>query len=515
MFLFAGLSLLPSIALAQDGRVDSTFGINGRYVHSATGTTSEVVWDMATHADGKVAMVGHVYVPWNTQPRLSVGVLQIHANGTEDASFGQNGFVAVTDSNGTYESDVIAVQPDGKILVGGTSNRFSVGSMPFVMRFLPNGDLDSTFGLNGLAYSYFPFIIAYHAGDITVSPSGNIIFAGTVNLGNGNFHGSLLKYSPQGVLDQGFGTNGMSIDMQNPYVSFQESVSLTANGDIVVGGQDFRNGTGDQSLMVARYDSAGVPDSSFNGVGYYTFRNTLRWGNSMRATVDYQNRILLTGSIRAVNNDDTLVVARFLPNGTLDPSFGTNGLFLLPNFSLLPKTIATQLDGKIVIGGLNPDTSAANARALRLLGNGTLDPSYGQQGVTAYDCGTGSNFRAAHFDSDCNLYIGGAKALVMACTKFISTCPTTDFEAPKLPANLAVHPNPVQSQMVLEIELPDGVSPDGVLAVVDMQGREVLEEAWPSGNAKRLQLPSKVTPGLYMLRYSTREFSGQVKVVVQ
>jgi uncharacterized delta-60 repeat protein len=243
--------------------------------------------------------------------------------GVFDLSFGTGGQAKAEFGGAFDEVRGMAVQPDGKIIAvgtGGSSNRFGIA------RFLPSGALDPSFNGTGQR------IIGESAGSrgVALLPNGRIIVA-MPYLTSPNRGFQVYRLTPNGSIDTSFGNSGRAIIPMGtqPHVN---ALLIRPDGQILVGG--YSSGPWDWGL--AQFTAAGEPDASF-GIDGLVRVNVGREGYSQDdfltcMEVMPDGRIVaggLTGS--AINTGDRYgVIARFLPEGQLDPSFGTGGKVYTP-----------------------------------------------------------------------------------------------------------------------------------------------------------------------------------------
>jgi uncharacterized delta-60 repeat protein len=236
-----------------DGTVDSGFGTNG----IATGTLIYLdvaqVGDIAVQADGAILVAGNAEVNLNDEFK----VVRFTSAGALDATFGVGGS-AVGVFGGYAIGQSVAIQPDGKILVGGGRNNSGVFLFS-VVRFNANGSLDTGFGGGGLAE-----MGGAQGSEMLLQPDGKILVCGTA----GSFIDydfGVTRFNSDGTLDEAFG-GGDGIASQNVgtqvyYNDFAYSMALQADGRIVVGGWTTANFSDDYGLV--RFNSDGSLDTSF------------------------------------------------------------------------------------------------------------------------------------------------------------------------------------------------------------------------------------------------------------
>lgn len=301
------------------------------------------------------------------------------ASGELDATFGTGGVTQIDVVPGTTPGaggglgNCVAVQADRKILVAGPVSNGYVSAFG-VARYLPNGNLDRTFGGDGkVATSFAP--AAGSAAGIAVQSDNKIVVAGTAG---GDF--ALVRYLPDGTLDTAFSGDGKA---SLSLASGGESVTgmaLQADGKIVVAGYVTNDGI--ERMAVARFLTNGEPDPAFGSGGSTVFDFG---GRSLATCVALQadGKIVLGGAT-GVGYD--MALARCNADGTLDPTFGSGGKVTTSfgSYTDYAMAIALQPDGKILLGGYTAATAftpqSQSFAVARYLPDGSLDPSFGSAG---------------------------------------------------------------------------------------------------------------------------------------
>src|SRR5262245_54609906 len=158
-----------------DGTLDLSFGTNGR-VMTDFGGSDDMAHGVAIQADGKIVVIGSIV---GQAPAL--GLARYNADGSLDSTFGASGLVTSSFIPGAtlVAGNGIALQADGKIVAVGTVNKFIVAA-----RYLPNGDLDSSFAGTGVIVADFsamkPFVFLGAAGNsVAIQDDGRIVLAGS------------------------------------------------------------------------------------------------------------------------------------------------------------------------------------------------------------------------------------------------------------------------------------------------------------------------------------------------
>ncbi|HJQ26179.1 MAG TPA: hypothetical protein VKA60_19845 [Blastocatellia bacterium] len=335
------------VRLNPDGSLDATFGTGG-VVMTGFSSQDDIANALAIQDDGKI-LVGGYSVGSLDKPRFVV--LRLNADGSPDVSFGYNGLWMV--GIGAASVEALAIQPDGKIIAAGSAN-FPIRGWrgQFIVRLNPNGTLDMTFGGYGYGAEFGQGVVLNPsaalggARAIALQPDGKIITSDGI---------SLARYNPDGSLDATFGSGG--ITATSVTVSSLNALALQSDGRILVAG-------GSPDFVVARYKSNGAPDKSFNGNGRV---NTDFFGEDDAARaliIQPDGRLVAIGYASHQGNLD-FALARYNGNGSLDLTFGTDGKVTtdFDGGNDVATAAALQSDGKIVAFGNTRITSFRGALA--------------------------------------------------------------------------------------------------------------------------------------------------------
>ena len=324
----------PDIDFSLDGKVNTGFGAghDRGYALCVDGT--------------QVLVAGTSHNGVNDDAAL----LRYNADGSLDNTFGSGGKVTTAiggASDGNQDIRAIALQPDGRILIAGSSFNGSNNDVALI-RYNSNGALDDTFGNNGVV------ITSVGPGD---ESAASILLVGNQILvaGIANNKMLILRFDNDGGLDTGFGTNGHVIVDVGTQSGFS-AMALCADGDVILAGRV------DMDLALVRIDPSGTLDSDFgiDGVFTHSIGSGLDNGRSLAMMPD--GRILVTGFTTTSSNID-LFVARFIIDASstsLDSNDGpvdvqvfpnpTSGSFIIriPEHAGLFRADITDLTGRIV-----------------------------------------------------------------------------------------------------------------------------------------------------------------------
>ncbi len=326
---------------------------------------------------------------------LFAAAATLEASGELDRSFGQNG-VVLTDFGQTDQARAVALQPDGKIVVAGTSYHLEGDPMlgrfyySFALaRYNADGSLDQSFGFGGKMRADTQHFDSNGRRDgayaVAIQHDGKILVGG---------EGILLRYHSNGSFDASFGVRLIRLVALD--------IAIQSDGKIIVAGK--QGPFGGDPTVVARFNGDGGVDSSFGIDGQVVDSSGF---GALEVEIQPDGRIVAAG-YRNSASTSTSRVLRLLPDGSRDFSFGAAGVADHPlrGVSDFDIGLALQQDGKVVIGGAGD--------LLRLNVDGTLDSTFGSGGrvvqqITMYSLAVQPDgklvaadrvFRVARFNAD-------------------------------------------------------------------------------------------------------------------
>ena len=371
------------IRLNADGSLDTGFASNGKIVMDIGSNTDDHGYSITVQSDRKIVVAGSSfhYDGGSTGSGIPTGynifaLMRFNADGTVDSSFGSGGKL-VTDFGRDSEGLNLTMQPDGKILVAGYSN-----SDFAVTRYNPDGSLDSSFGSGGKVVTNFGSLAlaSDEAHSIILQPDGKIVVSGTSNSGGTN-NFAVARYNPDGNLDSSFGSAGEVVtDFGSGKDDAGLSVTLQPDGKIVVAGESHSGASSD--FAVARYNSDGSLDASFgNGGKLVTHIGSGAYDGGRSIALQPDGKILVAGFSDSGNYWNFAVV-RYNLDGSLDSTFGSNGARVVDiggNGYDIGQSITVQHDGRIVVGGYSRLAGGDfDFSLIRLTPDGNLDTTFGE-----------------------------------------------------------------------------------------------------------------------------------------
>ena len=316
---------------------------------------------MAVQSDGR-ALVGGVFNSVGGLPRNRLARLNV--DGSVDPTF----VPSLSSTVGMINS--IALLPDGKVLaVGGVTNIYN-GLSYLIVRLETNGAVDATFHFNNAVYGSVFSVVPLSDGKVL---AGGSDYSGSANV---------FRLHTNGVFDTNF-------QARFDYGSAVYAIVVQGDGKVVIGG-DFKEVNGVPRKCVARLNDDGTLDPTFNpGSG----------ANSLvrAAIVQPDGNVLIAGSFTKFNGRPCSRLARLRPDGTLDASFDAG-----PGPGHNVYSMLRQPDGKILIGGTFPDVGGIGPSGIaRLNSDGSLDVAFNP------DSGANDTVRAIGFQANGHVLIAG------------------------------------------------------------------------------------------------------------
>ena len=255
--LFVVVILLSTVftntSFSQAGTLDSSFGVNGK-VMTYLNTSVYPVFPNATaqQQDGKIIVAVGTGFP----PGGDFVLMRYQTNGNLDSSFGSNGQVITHFEVGNSYASAVAIQPDGKIIEAGFSGYYFV-----LARFLSDGNLDSTFGDNGSVVTYVNNTYT-ELNAIVLQSDGKILAGGMF----GDIDNAcLIRYQPNGRIDSSFGINGQ---IRNGLGGRVNDIVVEKNGKIIVASKHWNEEMLSDEFATFRLLADGIFDSTFGDNGH-------------------------------------------------------------------------------------------------------------------------------------------------------------------------------------------------------------------------------------------------------
>lgn len=334
-----------------------------------------------------------------------------------DTTFSKDGKIRTKLDQRYASGEAVAVQPDGKIIIGGTSDNFIKYHIA-LCRYTKEGIPDKSFGNNGKVIDSVPD--GGRITDMALQPDGQILVAG-----NASDDFLLMRYNADGTRDSSFGKRGDGVVLTNVYHDDAASgIVLQPDGKIVVAGTS-AYAIDDIYLIsysVARYNSNGTLDRTFGGSG--TVFTPAADGSCNGVALQSDGKIVLVGTtLLDYPLDGTgFGIVRFNADGSWDETFSQYGILVKTSFGssyAVAEDVVIQPDGKIVVVG-TAQIPTADIAIARYLSNGTLDSSFAGDGKKRIDLLSKNEWgHSVALQSNGNIVVGGETADSLYNTNFL------------------------------------------------------------------------------------------------
>ncbi|MBC8487073.1 MAG: T9SS type A sorting domain-containing protein [Bacteroidetes bacterium] len=479
------------------------------------GTNYDYSYSIAFQDDGKVIVAGDA---WGT-PCL----IRFDTTGGLDNTFGIGGkvFTSWNCSSNPADND-IRIQQDGKIILG---TRYYNGSDDdFILaRFNSDGSPDLSFGDNGQVISS---IGSYNdwCNAIAIQPDGKILAAGGTNnapASNYNYNFALIRYNADGSIDSTFGNNGITITNIGLSNNIAYSMVIQQNNKIILVGE--ANDSIFSDFALARYKTDGSLDSDFGNGGIV--RTPVSTTYDFAKSIDLQpdGKILVAGSAQSSLSNYNFALVRYELDGSLDNTFGVNGIVLTDIGSDFGEAVTIQPDEKIILAGSFTNGTIYDFATLRYNNDGALDYTFGTNGLISTSFGNGdSEGKAVTLGNDGEIIVTGSynpgspNYFDFAMVRLFSSISIGFIDIDENLANLLLYPNPTQSDFEINYSLRS--SQEVTILLRDIQGKIIQRftdnQLMQSGNhTETFYLNNSISSGQYFLEIRTSNYKKSIKII--
>lgn len=361
-FLFSSIIACSfSASFAQEGVLDATYGTAG----IVETTENHTAYAIAIQTDGKIIFAGS---KWDAAIGVNFGIFRHNSDGSVDMTFGTNGTTSFDFFTASDEIKGIEVLSNGKILVAGIIVEASTRKLGLA-RLNADGSIDNTFGTSGKVVLAIPSATNLDISSMKLLPSGKILIAGTTD---GYSTSVIIQLDASGNLDTAFDTDGI---YTTSTLSTIQSLAIQSDGKILASGASTFN------AAIIRLNANGSSDNTFGVNGKYT-NSTMLFGG-LKAFVDLtpDGQIL---SAFGSSASTTVSYMKLTSSGTLDNSYATSGVGLFDVAGNdYPNAMKALANGKMVITGSGYiNSSTTDGYIARVNADGTMDNSFGTNGVT-------------------------------------------------------------------------------------------------------------------------------------
>ncbi len=497
----------PLLSFGQPGMPDLSFGDQGTVLMPLVEPfIQNGVGSLVEYPDGRILLAGGIFMTGPSEIYLA----RIQPDGQMDLGFGTGGVrLHSIGASSDGVSDMILL-PDGKFMLSGSADDTAV-----VSRYFENGDPDPTFGANGLKWLGFPGTDS-RVGSMHRMPDGRITL---MLLTDTSIH--LARILPDGAMDMDFSDDGQVQVASVPGSYIRACMALDGQGNILISRENAF--VSDSHVVIERWLVSGDHDASF-GDGGQRIIDLSQYADVPWSVVPLQNgSALFTGETWTTANESAFI-AELDPNGDPIPSYGDNGIALLPaleDSSYILRSSVLQPDGALIMAGVVSHWGIGAIATVRLSPNGSLDLSYGANGTAlAADpdpngegvsdvimSSSGSLIMSIGFGG---LYRGAARKILTGLEVGITE---TDLDA----LQGSLFPNPAVQTTTLRFNKPHPGTT--TIALHAMDGRLIQNFGQVSAvggeNSKSLVLPVSIASGTYFVRLITPDGIANVRLSVQ
>jgi uncharacterized delta-60 repeat protein len=456
---YNGITDNKIIRLNSDGSKDSTFNLGTGF--------NETVHTIAPQTDGKI-LIGGAFTNYNQN--IENRIIRLNSDGSKDAAF-------ITGTGFNARVWAIAIQADGKLIVGGEFTTYNGVTENRIIRLNSDGSKDTSF-ITGTGFNTAVTTIALQS-------DGKILIGGAFTTYMGNTENRIIRLNTDGTKDATFVTG-------TGFGNTVQSIVIQSDSKIVVGGEFITyNGGATNEYFIIRLNSDGSKDTTFvTGSGFNNFVYTIKQ--------QADGKILVGGEFDSYNGIPQSKVYRLNSDGSLDNTFGRN------QYNGTVWKITPLANGKIIVGGYFTTYNNSFAgtypqnRIIQLNSDGSRDATFN---VGLFDGGFDNGVFEIVELADGKILVGGSFTsykgdnssafLIKLHTE--QSLSTISFDAANA---FVIYPNPVQN--VLHLQANNFTSIKAV-KIYDLQGKVVLQDTNDTINV------SNLSNGLYIVKISTEE----------
>ena len=440
--------------VAQPGSLDKSFGNNGIVVTKIC-PEQDGIQSIAIQSDKKIVCAGFTHKGSN----YDIALARYDTIGSLDPDFGTNGIVNTVVGNLNSGGYSLNIQGDGKIVLAGQSGDFSSSNFTLV-RYNINGSLDSAFGVNGIVITQFDGWSQILCS--VLDTDGNII-AGGYECGSGPIAKNafaLSRYNSDGTLDGTFGVGGKVVTSINNINDVATSMALRKNSKILLAGWSYEGWN--PRFALVQYNHDGSLDQTF-GAGGKIITSFPFWSEAWALAIQNDEKVLVAG--HSFDGEcDNFTLVRYNEKGSLDSTFGANGLVVskigMGNNSAMALKI--QSDGKILAAGhsLNADSKYEFALA-QYDSIGGLDRTFGNNGIVNTSISDFSDWAySMAIQNNGKIILGGVahysdSVSLFAIAQYLPGLNTGSIYPEAVRNSISVYPVPVPNRTTLSYTLAE------------------------------------------------------------
>lgn len=507
------------------------YDTNGQFLNSHEKGASRVSNDFA---DVLQTATGDLYFLGTSFSFSDYSLLKTDANLNNDTSFGNNGYVntgfETTISGYTSHHNIFdsKLQADGKILISGALGK------NLIKRFNPDGTEDIAFN-NVSKYSAEAEYINYSA--IAVTNDNKIIVGNSSLLYKLNIDGSLdTTFGSSGILEFTVPTGNSAILVQNDNSFFvvcnTKVYKFNADGSvattfgtygvttysqlayenaILFNNNIYIGGTVNNDFALLKMLSSGSIDTSFGTNGLVTTDFSIRNDKITKLLVTSDNKIIALGSSIAGTNSVT-AAAKYNLDGSFDTSFGILGRLLITQNVL--KDAVLQQNNEVVFltfNNINSSNYYNDFLLTKLTATGQIDTAFGNTGIITTDFGfTAENAKNLLIQPNGQLIAIGSNNYILMARYGETALANESFD--EVFSSIKTYPNPFINDLYIDFDAP--IAQIATYKLYDITGKEIeINKIETQQNKVALQIPQHLTTGIYFLQIRVNNKTKTIKIV--
>ena len=460
-------------------------------------------FDVVVQQDGKIVAAGFATngVNWD------IALVRYNGDGTLDDTFGTGGIVTTDIDGNNDHGGALVITNDQKIVVAGSS----LADPPFygavtLARYDGNGALDSTFGSDGVELLYIDASVI-QVTDVALQADGKILVAGNTD----SDHAFLLRCDANGDPDLSFAQPSGWATAGVVDATLFSAIAVQPDGKLLAAGT-LNEEPGE--VLVVRFQTDGTLDPTFGDGGLaYTYAGGVAAGANAVA-VQSDGRIIVGGWFSPTSGDADWLLLRYLPDGSLDPDFDGDGMVstTFDADDAVCHALTLQQDGAILLAG-QVEYEPGDIGVARYLVDGTPDPTFGNEGLVATDLGTFyEGGRGIVLQSDGKILVCGWAAtngvVSMMVARYQNDLSSGSDHRPELPVSLYISPRPTAD--LCTVVVPFDPKPGTMARVLDLLGRE-RKKCYLTGSVTQIDV-GDLAPGRYtcMVDHGATRYEGVI-----
>ena len=499
------LIILVSLNLtAQPGQLDQTFGDQGKVIFNYGMDYDYYAYDVAIQSDGKIVIVGSMGLANN---KSDVFIMRLKDDGSFDPSFANRGFenYKISDSDFEYGKKVKIV--GDKILVTGYS-----GYKGFIMRLNQNGELDESFGNEGIGFVLTNLLATIN--DFIIVPLINtydIIGAGTY-IDGFESKPALIKFTENGYLLTSFGTDGRATPSV-PIKGYFNNITSGIN-TVYASGTKHSDGVLDDDALICKFDLNGEPK------GYNIIKDPIgeKRNNLNSLYISQSNEIIFCGDFDS-DSGTSAYICKLESDGNIDRTFGDSG-YRYTNQTHLMSSLAVQSDGKIILGGTSDLLGNEDFNLIRLNSEGTDDLTFNNTSWTLTDFNEGNDqIEGLVIQKDGKLIaVGNSNNTLdnIVVARYLLDNSSGIKSITKSNFKFSAYPNLIQNNETnISYQLPNNDNIQvSIFSIDGHKSTTIINGIRNEGkHNQRVMLPENLKPGIYYLQLSTLTAREVVKII--